>query len=384
MLRKAATNCMHTMATSVSIRLAVARTLAWALLIGGWLVLGELGRVQLPLWAGGLAPVALWLGVAGCALRFGRSVLLSGRRLREVIAIASLVTAAALAWAALGGGAVAALSAAAGWGVLLVAASRAVRMMRSGSRRLPPPAVPAAAGAALAWIMAGDPAVLSGFGPALGLAASSAMWVALLPSGAADRGCRAGLFDCALPVLAGLQWREPSAWAAQAARWAMLPMMASLAAMTPWCGEAWGLTPAHVGGLHLCAMLLPPVALHFLRVELKRGAWSALAMVAGLACACWLPGLQGLMAASMCHSLAWGLTWYARTCGPSTPCTVASEPGWGGAVLPACCVWLLGLAIADSGPWALRAVHIGLGLLATAGAAVSMLRPASLTMEKRT
>ena len=49
-------------------RLWLARAIAWALLLGGWLVLGTLGRQHLPQAAGGQAPVALWLTTVGGAL----------------------------------------------------------------------------------------------------------------------------------------------------------------------------------------------------------------------------------------------------------------------------------------------------------------------------
>lgn len=382
MPRAAATSCMTTVLTSVSMRLVAARTLAWALLIGGWLVLGTLGHLLLPFRAGGLVPVALWLGVAGVALQCGRSVLLSAERLREVVAIAGFASAIALAWAANGGGTVAILSASIGWGILLVAASRTVRMMRAYTHRVPPPVVPAAAGATLAWLVAGDLPNGPTLGTASWLVATAALLAILLPPRGAGRGCRTGLFDCALPVGAWTQWRDPAAWVTQSARWAMLPMMASLTVMAQWCSNDAGLTPSQTGGLHLCAMLLPPLALRLLRVKLRSTAAAAVAMVAGSAIAYESPALQGLMAASICHSLAWGLVWFARVSGPPAPCPPATASTWTGALMPAWCVFVLGFAIAGDGPTALRWVHIGLGLLAAVGAAAAVWRSASLKMEK--
>lgn len=363
-------------------RLIAARTLAWALLIGGWLVLGTLGHLRLPLWAGGLAPIALWLAAAGFTLHFGRSVLLSAEHLREVVAVAGFASAAALAWAGNGGGAVAIAVASISWGILLVAASRTVRTMRAHTHHLPPPVVPAVAGATLAWLVAGDTTAGPTLGTTLWLVATAALLAALLPPRGAGRGCRAGLFDCALPVGAWTHWRDPEAWTAQSARWAMLPMMASLAVMTQWCGNDWGLTASQAGGLHLCAMLLPPLALHLLHVRLKTDAGAAVAMIAGLAIAYLVPGLQGLMAASMCHSLAWGLVWFARISGPSAPCTSTAASTWTGALMPSCCALALGLAIAANGPTALSWVHIGLGMLAAAGATFSLWRSSSFKLEK--
>ncbi|WP_213957622.1 hypothetical protein [Variovorax sp. dw_954] len=308
-------------------RLLAARSLAWALLIGGWLVLGTLGQLRLPLWAGGLAPVALWLGTIGLGLRFGSSRVPSAAQLRAILVLAGLATVAALAWASDNGGAVAIALASIGWGVLVVAASRA-------ARRRP--------------------------------------------------ACPTGLIHCALPAANWTSWSDPAMWPVQSARWAMLPMMASLAITAQWCGGAWGSAPWLSSGLHLSAMLLPSVALHLARVRLHTNAGVALAMAAGLAMLCVLPVLQGLMAASMCHSLAWGLAWSSRP-GPA-PVHRGSPrlaPGVLGALAPAACVWGLGLAIDGRGPWALWWVHFGLGTLATVGAAVALCRPAFFRMERK-
>ena len=257
MRHAAATNCMLTVLTNGSLRLLAARTLAWALLIGGWLVLGALGQMRSP-WAAGLAPVSLWLATAGVCLYFGRSSLLSTARLRAVLVVAGSISALGIAWAAGSASTAATALASVGWGILLAAASRAVRMLRAAaSHRPPPPVVPAAAGAALAWLVAGDPASATTGATALGPVAAAALLAMILPADASGRGCRTGLFDCALPAADWAQWADPSSWAAQSARWVMLPMMASLAVMTQWCGSDWGLAASQLGGLHLCAMLLP-------------------------------------------------------------------------------------------------------------------------------
>jgi len=158
--------------------------------------------------------------------------------------------------------------------------------------------------------------------------------------------------------------------------------MASLAVMAQWCGGDRGLTPSQASGLHLCAMLLPPLALQLFRIRLQTGAWVAAAMMAGLAMLYFLPGLQGLMAASMCHSFAWGLAWFRRVSAPQAPCPPAPALNWMGALAPAGCVWALGLAIAGSGPSALSSVHVALGVLAAVGATASLWGPASIKMEK--
>ena len=56
----------------------LARTLAWTLLIGCWLSLGALGQALMPLQAGGLVPIAIWLACSGLLLQFWRDPRWSG------------------------------------------------------------------------------------------------------------------------------------------------------------------------------------------------------------------------------------------------------------------------------------------------------------------
>ena len=137
------TGCMATARLEAveTMKLAVARTFAWTLLLSGWLVLGSLGQLHLPLFAHGLFPVVLWLATAGVVFHLGQGVLVSGRAMRAVMAVLGLLVGACLLWATRGGGPLAVCSAAVGWGALLVAASRAVRLMRA-DRRPPPPVAP--------------------------------------------------------------------------------------------------------------------------------------------------------------------------------------------------------------------------------------------------
>jgi hypothetical protein len=93
-----------------------------------------------------------------------------------------------------------ALPLACGWAMLLVAASRTVKRLRR-DRAPNAPLAPAAAGGLLAWMLAGDPAALSFQGVALALLLAALVLAAPLPrQSAAAPGCRAGLFDCALPL----------------------------------------------------------------------------------------------------------------------------------------------------------------------------------------
>ena len=402
-------------------RLWLARAIAWALLLGGWLVLGTLGRQYLPQVAGGQVPVALWLATLGGALALAGRWRWSAPALRRVLLATGFAAAAALALR--GRSPAALLCAAAAWAMLLVSASFAVRSLR-GLQHGPPPAPigPALAGACLAWAVAGDLGPLrQGIVPvvlALGLAALSLALLLLSPAPDATPassstdvaagarqdvacgrrsggfgGCPAGLFGCALPLLQPGRWRDPGAWPQAAAALAMLPMMASLPAMADWCGDLrW---PATAGtALHLGAMVLPAALLKGCRIPLPGlQRWVALLLALGGA-ALWWPGLSGLMAASLLHGLAWSVAW-AATLAPRVGqpgATAGVEPAgalrcagavrptvsrtalavltgpvmWCAALLTASAVLLLGQAMAQFGPAALVTVHAslaGLGLV---------------------
>jgi hypothetical protein len=373
-----------------AMKLAVARTFAWALLLSGWLVLGSLGQLHLPLFAHGLFPVTLWLATAGIMFHVGQGVLVSGRVLRLFIAALGVLVGACLLWATRGGGALAVCAAAVGWGVLLVAASRAVRLMRA-DRRPPPPVASAAVGALLAWAWFGEPMASPSWATAAVLPCIALALGWMLPREAAARGCRTGLFDCALPMTAQLPWRDPSAWGTHCARWTMLPMMATLVVMAQWCGGDAGITATQWVGLHLAAMLLPPLALMSLprspRVQAWSRAWPTAAMAIGLVLLVAMPGLRGLMAMSLCHSVAWGLAWFAVMSRPpamrrAAPISTAPTR-LTAALYPAFAVLGIGLALGDFGPAALEAVQAGLGLVATVGAIFAWWRTAPWILENR-
>ena len=331
-------------------RLAFARTLAWSLLLAGWLVLGALGQQAMPLAANGLVPLALWLIAIGSAVHLSRDVLLSTRALRGGVLAAGLSCAGALVW---GGPAIAV--AAVSWGALLVAASRVVRSIRGVAPHAAPPVVPAAIGAIVAWSIGAYAPMLA----APGVAGAAVLLASLLPRAAASRGCRAGLFDCALP-LAPLAWRDPSAWGLHAARWSMLPMMATLAVMAPWCGESF--SAAGWIAIHLAAMLLPACVLHAFGVR-SRAEWIVLAMALGLAAWLSVPGWRGLMLMSVCQSAAWGLAWMTQLGGRAKP----APPRPIDALLPALVVFALGIAVAQHGPRALEMVQGAIAMVAIVG-----------------
>ena len=245
----------------IALRLTLARTLVWALLIGGWLSLGALGRHALPLWLGGLVPIVIWLAGCGLMIHRARDLRLSGTAWRCALWVSGLATAGMWQWSLNGGGVWAVGFAALAWSVLLAAASRAVSRIGADLSSQASPVLPAAIGTALAWTIAGDPTTPLSSMSAFWLVAATATLALLLPSRMSGSGGRAGLLDCALPP-DEVPWREPSAWPAFCARWSMLPMMATLAAMAQWCSGAFGLTPAQSVGVHLSAMLLPPLVLH--------------------------------------------------------------------------------------------------------------------------
>lgn len=361
-----------------ALRLWIARTLAWSLLLSGWLVLGALGRQHALLLVSGYAPLALWLACTGALLVGTAFWPLSRGVLAAVLMGAGGLTVLALHWADRGAPALA--LAALGWSVLLVAASRCVRSLRTALPRLPPaPLVPALLGGSLAWGVAGDLPALPTHTVALSVAllATAVALALLVPRGVGHAlGCRAGLFDCSLPVPALVRWRNMADWPLHAASLTMLPMMTALPAMADWCSAA-GWSAPMVTGLHLAAMLLPPALLQralpsVSASQLRR--WVALLLAVGALLLVAWPGVQGLMAASLWHALAWGVAWagpmVARTPVPAAP----SKP-WGAGMghqlaavaLAGSAVLALGAGIGAAGPAALTSAHAGLALLGLLG-----------------
>jgi hypothetical protein len=329
------------------VRLAAARSLAWALWLGGWLLIGEFGHRHWLLWFGGMLPLSLWLLAIGALLQVSRP--LSAPVLASGLGIAALLVVWGLA-------ATATTPLVIGWAMLVVAASRVVRSLRHGRPRTAPLA-PACAGALLALALANE--------------GSWVLMVALLLAllmpwrGTTATGCRSGLFDCALPVAALAPWREAARWPQPAAQLAMLPMMAGL----PWLAEACaavGWWPRTESALHLAAMLLPPLLLQApLRrlPERPRQAGIALLLLAG-GIALWLmPGVRGLMASMLLHGAAWSLAWGGvMASGQRQPTGPAP---WATSAFGALLLLALGAALSGLGLGALAGVH---ALLAGCGA----------------
>lgn len=355
-----------------ALRLWVARALAWSLWLGGWLLLGTLGRQHLPGLAGGQGLVALWLLAIGLALAMARRWHWRARALQAALVLLGAVAGGALI--ALDRSRVALPLAAVAWGALVVAASFAVRALRlSHGGSAASPVAPAAAGAALAWALAGGlnamPAAAAQWGVAL--AAAACGLAALLPRVTATHGaCRSSLFDCASAGASPAHWRRVADWPQAAAALGMVPMMASLPVMADWCGAQAG-SPSTASAAHLGAMLLPALALH-LAAPLRRPAMAValLLVLGGLVLR--LPGAAGLMAAALVHGAAWSVAWgdmlKARRAGSAPRQALPSRP-WAPWLSTAGFVLVLGVAVDQVGPPALAAVHAvlaGLGLIGLA------------------
>jgi hypothetical protein len=358
-------------------KLAAARTLAWALWLGGWLVLGDLGRHSGPLQLGGMLPLALWLGGIGLLLHGFASA-----RVPVGALVAALIGAAAISLVGLL--AAMPLLAALGWAALVVAASRVVRALRRAAPGVhASPVGPACAGAVLAWAVS---ALLPMWGQSPGLAAlgpaAAALGLAsLLPRGAAaSGGCRAGLFDCALPAAELTRWSLPADWPLQAAMLAMLPMMAGLPVMAEACSAlGWPATLATAA--HLAAMLLPGALLlpwlRRARLSQRRQGVALLLGLGGLSMWVW-PGALGLMAAALAHGAAWSLAWAGSLAQPAGRSAEAAPHFRFGllasAIGLATAAALLGLAIDRNGSAALVAVHEAIAFLGVAGGLAQGLR----------
>jgi hypothetical protein len=147
----------------------------------------------------------------------------------------------------------------------------------------------------------------------------------------------------------------------------MLPMMAALSGMASWCGVLGWPAPL-MTALHLLAMLLPPWLLRHRPPGRFAAAAVALALGAGFAVLTLRPDLAGLMVASLCHAVAWGLAWRLTLAQRRLPDTTPAFTSASGVMWrPALAVALLGAALAAAGPSALMFVHAGLGAIALAG-----------------
>jgi hypothetical protein len=107
---------------------------------------------------------------------------------------------------------------------------------------------------------------------------------------------------------------------------------------------------------------------------------TALLVAGGGALLLW-PGLNGLMAASLLHGVAWSLAWAAPMLRREVGAVAATRPlgrqgrvTLGQAGLTAAAVLALGIAIELAGPQPLVAVHAALAMMAVAGLLISAVR----------
>lgn len=362
------------------LRLAGARVLAWALLMGGWIGLTHLAdrHAAGPLPA--LALVAAWLLALGLAATATARLVANAWLLRALLIGCALVAVRGVMGSVQGQGFAVLWPAAIAWALLVALASATVRALRQQApRRAAAPVLPAASGALLAVLLAGDPvdtvtlatrlAALLVLG-ALGL-------VVLQPAAgvqAGRSGCRAGLFDCALPAWPAAGWREPARLPLLIAMLVMLPMMAGLPQMLALC-RAGGAASQALLAAHVAAMFLPALLWPAARLPLLRSAACAVLLVLG-GLLLWAAGPEAALAAMLAHGAAWSLAWSAQL-EDSRLRADAHRPPWRAALFQSLFALALGAALAAAGPAALQAVHGALAAAAALSVGWMLLRQAA-------
>ena len=361
----------------MTLRLSLARSAAWALLVAGWVGLGSFAMRLAPDVLGAFALVALWLLLLGAAASLAPRPLSTPHgawQRRAALLLAAAAAAASLLWAPRGGGLPALLIALPAWAALTALASGVVRSLRLQQAVAPAPPVGAAAcGAALAALALGDPIDLQALALRLAvlLALAALLLAALQPGdapGPAGRRCRAGLFDCSLPAWPAGAWRDPIQWPTLLAGLAMLPMMASLPWMASWC-RADGMAPALMVTLHLAAMfapalLLPPAL--WRRAPRTLATVCAACLAAGAAWVLWAAPPWALAGLALAHGAAWGLAWAGQLWAPERRGQAGSSP-WRAALGYALLTLAFGGVVAAFGVRGVVAAHVLLGLAAAAG-----------------
>ncbi|MEJ8855088.1 hypothetical protein WKW79_10945 [Variovorax robiniae] len=358
-------------ANAFSPRLTLARAMAWALLLAGWVGLGGVALSLTPRLEGVHALVAAWLLALGVAALVATRDSLRARSRRIGLGLCAVLTAATLVGATHGGGVPAVLVALGGWAGLTALASGVVRSVRLAQRLRPAPPIGAATlGALCAGIAIGDPSDARALSLRLGvLVLAAAFALALLqiddrPGVAASR-CRAGLFDCSLPAWPVGAWHDPQQWPVLLAGLGMLPMMATLPLMVAWC-RTDAMAPQGMVALHFAAMFLPALML-----RQSVGHWPArvlalactLLLAAGAVAAIWASAPWNLLGVALAHGTAWSLAWTGQLWSPdrrSRQGTSPLRPAIGYAAL----TMGVGLAVEQWGPAGLALTQAGLGLAA--------------------
>lgn len=355
-------------------RLALARTLAWALLMAGWFGLTQLAERHAAGPMPGFALVAGWLlalGVAASAMARFRA---RAGHLRLLVLGAALLAAAGLRGTAQGAGMAALWPTMLAWALLVALASGTVRALRQDIlRRAAAPVLPAALGATLAALVVGESLEPLRLAALLIGAAVVLAW--LVPSGgmaAARPGCRAGLFDCALPAWPRGAWQEPARWPMLLATLAMLPMMVALPQMLALCSTE-GLAPPVVLAVHLLAMFGPALLWPKRAPQHWRALACALLLMVGGMIGWWQPP-QAALWAMLAQGAAWSLAWSAQLADAGTRAAARSAP-WRAALGHATFALGLGLAVALAGPRALLGLQTLLALAAAASIVAASAAP---------
>jgi len=355
--------------------LRAARTLAWALMLGGWVGLGSLSQALAPGPLSAFALQALWLlAIGGFAELIGR-LRWQRRLLRALLLCAALISAQALSVSLYGGAPVALLLALLAWALIIALASAVVRACRAAVRdRAGPPVGAAATGAVLAWVIVGDITDLNALVVRLmlgALAACPLLVVLLAPHTGAISGCRAGLFDCSLPDWSAGGWRVPQRWPVLLASFVMLPMMCSLPLMVGLCANGT-VRPQAVLAVHFAAMFAPSLLMvHRAAVTAAAPRICAALLALGALILLLAPGPWAWWGLVLAHGAAWSVAWAAQLDDRAGRKSTRSSPLLG-ATLNALLALTLGLAVAMAGLQALTAGSIALGV---AGALAALAGP---------
>ncbi len=359
------------MSNAALLRLTLARACAWALLIAGWVGLGSLALRFAPTLSIGFALVALWLLALGAAATVVTRGGMRHRWRALALCVGGALTGAGLWFTAHGGGMLALLLALIGWAALTALASGVVRGLRLTQAAVAAPPVAAASlGALCAGLVLGDlgdlPALTVRLAAFVGAAAVALVLLQRrIDDGARAPGCRAGLFDCALPAWPAGAWRDTLQWPTLLAGLAMLPMMAVLPLTVAWC-RAEAVAPQATILIHLAAMFGPALLL-----RKSIGRWSArtlsivctILLVSGAALVTWAAAPLDMLGLTASHGAAWGLAWAGQLWAPARRARQGASPlraGVGYAAL----TLAFGVLVEHSGPGGVAAAHETLGLAA--------------------
>jgi hypothetical protein len=353
------------------ISLALSRSLAWAILISGWITIAAFAFqfTHGPFW--GFVIVATWLVCLGASASMGRSLNLSQVSIGVGLLVGAVFAGGGLIWSVQGGGTVAVLCSVIGWSAMTALASGVVRKLRFRLEKKPdPPVVEATLGGLTAALIIGDlgdlVALATKIALFLGAIATILTWLQMTSgSEQKEQGCRAGLFDCSLPAWPRGAWRDPGSWPFLLSSLVMLPMMAALPLMVMWCADTalsgeWMIL-IHVGSMFGSAIALRPWR-EALRPELLAGVCVAL-LVSGALFPLIENRASGLLGLATLHGAAWGVAWSTQLWSPARRSDQNSSPlsaSLGYAALAIC----FGLAVEQKGADGATGLHALIALMA--------------------